>query len=169
MKYIVTFAGSPGSSKTPIATYLSGKFGLPIFNNDSIRTEVTEDLLKFNEEEFRQRSLKRLNDLFNQGDSFILDVSIDREWENFQEQLKKLDHKFFIISLDLSRDFLLKLYKAKNYQESFTNIDTFISDNQNFLKKYSDLVNLSITDTNFINRLSLSKNKLTEWLNINGS
>lgn len=87
MKYIVTFAGSPGSSKTPIATYLSGKFGLPIFNNDSIRTEVTEDLLKFNEEEFRQRSLKRLNDLFNQGDSFILDASIDREWKNYQECL----------------------------------------------------------------------------------
>ncbi len=83
MKYIVTFAGPPGSSKTPITNYLSGKFGLPIFNNDSIRTEVTEDLLKFSEEEFRQRSLKRLNDLFNQGDSFILDASIDREWKNY--------------------------------------------------------------------------------------
>jgi len=40
MKYIVAFAGVVGSSKTPISNYLSGVFGLPVFNADAVRSEV---------------------------------------------------------------------------------------------------------------------------------
>lgn len=169
MRYIVAFAGPPGSSKTPIANYLSEKFYLPIFNNDSIRTEVTEDLLKFDEEEFRKRSLNRLTTLFKKGNSFILDLSIDREWKNYQDQLIKSDYKIFTISMDLSRDFLIKLYQAKNYSESLKNINKLINDHQQYLSEYSSIVNLSINDQNFINRLKLSEEHLSHWLKNNGS
>ena len=169
MKYIITFAGPPGSSKTPIANYLSEKFSLPIFNNDSIRTEVTEDLLKFDEEEFRKRSLNRLAFLFKQGNSFILDVSIDREWKNYQDKISNFDYKVFTISMDLSKDFLIKLYEAKNYTESLKSIDKFFSDHQQYLSDYSSIVNFSINDKNFLDRLTLSELALTNWLNNNGS
>lgn len=168
MNYIVTFAGPPGSSKTPIANYLSEKFYLPIFNNDSIRTEVTEDLLKFDEEEFRKRSMNRLVSLFKTGNSFILDGSIDRRWKIYQEEIIKSNYKVFIISLDLSRDFLVKLYKAKGYLESLNDIDKYIIEHQEFLLKYSSLVNLSINDQNFINRLKLIEEHLSHWLKNNG-
>lgn len=169
MKYIITFAGPPGSSKTPIANYLSEKFSLPIFNNDSIRTEVTEDLLKFNEEEFRKRSLSRLTFLFKQRNSFILDVSIDREWKNYQDKILNSGYKIFTISMDLSRDFLVKLYEVKNYSESLKNIDKFIFDHQQYLSDYSSIVNFSINDKNFLDRLILSELTLANWLKNNGS
>lgn len=169
IRYIVTFAGPIGSSKTPIASYISEKFNLPIFNNDSIRTEVTEDLLKFDEEEFRKRSLNRLTTLFNKRNSFILDLSIDRRWKIYQKKILKSDYKIFIISLDLSRQFLIKLYKSKKYFDSIKNIDKNISEHQKFLSKYSSLVNLVINDKNFINRLNLTEESLSTWLKNNGS
>jgi hypothetical protein len=169
MNYIVTFAGPPGSSKTPIANYLSEKFYLPIFNHDSIRTEVTEDLLKFDEEEFRKRSMNRLITLFKTRNSFILDLSIDRRWKIYQEEVVKSDYKVFIISLDLSRDFLIKLYKTKKYFDSLKDIDKFIAEHQEFLSKYSSQVNLIINDQNFINRLKLTEEHLSIWLKNNGS
>lgn len=167
MKYIIAFAGPVGSSKTPIANYLSGKFNLPIYNNDTIRTEVTEDLLKFDEGEFRKRSLARLSTLFKQGNSFILDVSIDREWKNYQDKILNSEYKIFTISMDLSREFLVKLYEAKNYSESLKNIDNFIVDHQQYLSDYSSIVNLSINDENFLNRLTLSEQTLNLWLKNN--
>lgn len=165
MKYIVAFAGPAGSSKTPISNYLSPKFNLPIFNNDAIRTEVAEDLLKTDDKEFRQRATKRLTELFKSRKSFILDASIDRKWKNYQKQLSQSDYKIFIISLDLSRDFLINLYQAKNYSVSLPWINQLLTDHQNFLSEYSSLVNLSINDQNFIDRLSLSEKSLTSWLN----
>jgi len=169
MKYIVTFAGPPGSSKTPIANYLSEKFNLPIFNHDSIRTEVTEDLLKFDEEEFRKRSSNRLITLFNTKNSFIFDVSIDRRWKIYQDEILKSGYKVFVISMDLSRNYLIKLYEAKRYLESLKNIDKFILDHQKYLSEYSSMVNLSIKDNNFKKRLTLSEQTLTSWLKNNGS
>lgn len=54
MKQIcILFAGPIGSGKSPIANYLSYKLNLPIFNNDTIRTEVREDLLKMDVEEYQ--------------------------------------------------------------------------------------------------------------------
>ena len=49
-KTLITFTGAVGSSKTSIAHFLSSRFGLPIFNNDAIRTEVLEDLGVFDED-----------------------------------------------------------------------------------------------------------------------
>jgi hypothetical protein len=164
-KFLVTFAGAVGSSKTPIASYFSYKFDLPIFNTDAIRSEVIEDFLVFNEEEFRLRRNKRLKELLNKGKSFILDASIDREWINLRESVTKEDYQFFIISLDISKNFLIKLYKAKHYEESLSKIDELYNDHEEFLINYINDIALHITDRTFKQRLGLSENKFKEFLN----
>jgi len=165
MKYIITFTGPAGTSKTPISYYLSQTFNLPIFNNDTIRTEVTEDLSKFDEEEFRKRAYQRLNFLIKSQNSFILDASIDREYKNYIPEIQKSGYKMFTISLDISKEFIKKLYQCKKYQDFFKNLDQLMVDHQNFLKEFSSIVNLSITDKNFLQRLELSENSFRSWLN----
>jgi predicted kinase len=167
MKYIITFAGPVGSSKTPISHYLSETFNLPIFNNDSIRTEVLEDLSEFSQEEFLKRLKQRLTTLIESGNSFILDASMDREFKNYQEKIYEYGYQVFIISLDLSRDFLTKLYEVKKYSDALSRIDQLLTDHQNFLSDFSSKVNLSLDDSNFINRLSLCEKSLISWLNEN--
>lgn len=155
-KMCILFAGAVGSSKTPIAMYLSGMLDLSIFNNDAIRTEVIEDLGRFDSEEHLKRRNERLQGVLGRGFSFIVDASIDREWGTLQEWLPKYGYSFFIISLDLSKEKLIQLYEAKGYTESLQTIDRFIADHEAFLKQYGNVVGLRITDENFSRRLELS-------------
>ncbi|NVP18171.1 hypothetical protein HUU51_05640 [Candidatus Gracilibacteria bacterium] len=163
-KICITFAGAVGSSKTPISNYLSSKLNLPIFNNDAIRSEVIEDLGVFDNEEHLKRRNSRLEEIINKGNSFICDVSVDREWEKFKEKLISSNYSFFIISLDLSKKLLIKLYQAKNYLESLERIDELIQDHDNFLNKYSEDVNLHITDKDFVNRIEISYSEVRKYL-----
>lgn len=162
-KFFVAFAAAVGTSKTPIAHYLSNKFNLPIHSNDAIRSEVTEDLLLFDQKEYERRRDERLKELIDKGNSFILDASIDREWENYKQHIETLNFHIFVISIDLSKEFLLKLFKAKNY-EAADKLDGWIKDHEIFLSRYSSLVNLHITDKTFKERLRLSAQKLEEWI-----
>ena len=163
-KILVTFAGAVGSSKTPIAFHLSYKFNLPIFNTDAIRSEVTEDLLIFNKEEYKSRRDKRLKALIDKGESFILDASIDREWASRRESILKKGYQIFIVSIDISRDFLINLYKAKGYEESLKRVDDLYNDHKKFLRNFSKDISLHIKDKDFKKRLNLSENKLKEFL-----
>lgn len=160
----ITFAWAVGSSKTPISNYLSWKLNLPIFNNDAIRSEVIEDLGMFDNEEHLKRRNSRLEEVIINGNSFICDVSVDREWWKFKEKLISSNYNFFIISLDLSKELLTKLYLSKKYFESLERIDELIWDHDNFLNKYSNDINLHINDKNFINRIQISYNKVREYL-----
>jgi hypothetical protein len=101
----------------------------------------------------------------NKGQSFILDASIDREWINLRESVTKEDYQFFIISLDISKNFLIKLYKAKHYEESLSKIDELYNDHEEFLINYINDIALHITDRTFKQRLGLSENKFKEFLN----
>jgi predicted kinase len=112
MPICITFAGPVGSSKTPIATYLSWNLNLPVFNNDAIRSEVAEDLGKFDVEVYKQRQKERAEQLIQSGINCILDASIDREWPNVKPKLLEKGYKCFIISLDLSRELMEKLHKS---------------------------------------------------------
>src|SRR3990170_7125982 len=101
-KYIVLFAAPVGTSKTPIAHFLSSKLSLPIHSNDAIRSEVAEDLLFFDQKEYEKLRDKRLEEIFKKGNSFIVDASIDREWDNYKNLINESNYKVFIISIDLS-------------------------------------------------------------------
>ena len=163
-KMCITFAGAVGSSKTPISNYLGTKLLLPTFNNDAIRSEVIEDIGIFDADEHLKRRNSRLEEIIKDGNSFICDVSIDREWKGFKEKLISSNYIFFIISLDLSKKLLTKLYKSKKYLESLDRIDELIQDHDNFLNKYSNDINLHITDEDFINRIQISYNKVKKYL-----
>lgn len=163
-KILITFAGAIGSSKTPIAYYLSCKLNFPILNNDVIRTEVAEDLGKFDEQEYIKRRDERIHAVLKNCPAIIYDASIDREWENWENKIVKAGYETFIISLDLSKDFLTELYKIKGYHESKERINQVVSDHEEFVKNYNHLIGLRITDENFKNRLELAYQAVSEWL-----
>jgi predicted kinase len=155
--FVILFAGAVGSSKSPIANYLSFNLDLPIFSRDTIRTEVVEDLGKLDSEEFEKRSANRLESILAKKISFIYDASIDRKWEaSLRETARNVNYDTYIISIDLSKEFLLKLYEIKNYNESKAEVDRLLSDHDSFLKNYSEDVNLHITDEDFGNRLEIA-------------
>lgn len=164
-KFCITFAGAPGSSKTPIAYYLSQKFNLPIFNNDSIRTEVIEDGGSLNDEEYLKRRDQRFLELVKTGDAFIFDASIDRKWKELVNTLKDNGYLWFIISMDLSKDLLSKLYQVKGYYDTAQQIDQFFEDHQTFLTEYGSEVNLHISDQEFPNRLELAATEVKKLYN----
>lgn len=163
-KFIVIFAGPVGSSKSPIASFLSYSFNLPIFRTDDIRSEVNENFLHPDEEEFQKRRKERLHELILKGGSFILDASMDREWKNYKDLIAREGYRVFTISMDLSKDFLLKLLETKGYNESLKNIDRLLDEHNEFLSEYKEIVNLQITDESFKDRLELSKKELKKWL-----
>lgn len=167
MPICITFAGPVGSSKTPIATYLSWNLNLPVFNNDAIRSEVAEDLGKFDVEVYKQRQKERAEQLIQSGINCILDASIDREWPNVKPKLLEKGYKCFIISLDLSRELMEKLHKSKCYNESLERLDSIMADHENFLKEYKNEVNVSITDETFGKRLEICLESAKEWMKNN--
>ena len=163
-KICITFAGAIGSSKTPITNFLSTKLNLPVFNNDAIRTEVTEDLGKFDSEEHLKRRNERLTNIMESGTSFICDLSVDREWKEFKKLLASNEYNTFIISLDLSKDFLIRLYESKGYYESLKRIDNVINDHDVFLINYKNDIALHIGDEDFKHRCQISYKKTGEWI-----
>ena len=163
-KFCITFAGAVGSSKTPISNFLSAKINLPVFNNDTIRTEVIEDLGIFNSDEYIKRRDVRLKDILESGTSFICDASIDREWKEFKKFLTTKDYQYFIISLDLSKDLLIRLYNTKEYYESLERIDELINDHNVFLSKSAGDIGLHVSDDDFKNRCQVSYDKTVEWI-----
>jgi hypothetical protein len=164
MRKCILFSGPIGCSKTPVAAYLSYHLNLPIFNNDAIRSEVIEELKGFNEKEYLKRRDKRLIELVRSGFPFILDASIDREFKRVKEALVNNHYQYFIISFDLSKKFLTKLYKLKNYPESLERLDETMSDHNNFIIEYKDEVGVKITDKNFPSRLRLSLAAVKKFL-----
>ncbi len=163
-KVCITFAGCIGSSKTPISNYLSTKLNLPIFNNDAILSEIIENKWFLDVEEHKKIRDRRLKEVLDSWISFIADISIDREWIGFKEQLSKYTYKYFIISLDLSKELLIKLYQAKGYDESLKRLDTLLQDHEKFLERFSDDVGFSISDDQFLNRLELSLKNVDDWI-----
>jgi hypothetical protein len=163
-KFCITFAGVVGSSKTPIATYLSGMLNLPIHNNDAIRNEVIEDHGMFAEEEYLKRRDARINAILEKGFSFILDASIDRRWPQLKEILEKQGYRSFIISLDLSKDLLTYLHEKQKNTISLQALDTLYADHEAFRKHYDTEVGLHISDKDFNERLDISYRKIENWL-----
>ena len=153
---IITYAWAIGCWKSPITNYISTKLWLPTFNTDTIRSEVCEDYLKFDEDEARKRIKERLNDVIQNGISFICDASVDRKRKNLiKEILIKNNYEYFIVSIDLNKETLSRFYKAKLYSDSMKMIDRVYEDHQKFLEEYSDDINLHINEDNYNERLEI--------------
>lgn len=151
-KVCILFAGPIGSGKSPIANYLSYKLNLPVFNNDLLRTEVREDLLRFDADEYVRRRTERLKEILDSGISFIYDASCDRRWATEKDVLIKHGYEARIISLDFSKGKLLEIWRAKDYTE-FDALDRTFEDHQLFLRKFKNDVTVHLSDENFLTRL----------------
>lgn len=163
-KIFIWYAWAVWCWKSPITNYISTDLWLPIFNTDAIRSEVCEDLWAFDEIEAKERMRKRLNMIIQKWISFICDASVDRTWEQLKTILIKNNYKYFIISIDLSKDTLFKFYKAKSYNEALIRIDKTVEEHNNFLKICWDDVNLHINEENYSKRLDIAEVKVRERL-----
>lgn len=161
---LIAFAGPIGSSKTPIATYLGCTFNLPVFSNDAIRKEVIEDTGSLVEKEYEKRRDERLFQLAEKHISFIYDASIDRRWSDLKKELEARGYRWFIISLDLSFEFVEKLHRTKQYSESAEYLAKNFKEHGTFLEQFGDDIGLSIADETFPERLKLADEALKVWL-----
>ena len=154
-KIFISYAWAIGCWKSPITNYISTKLWLPTFNTDSVLSEVCEDFLELNWEEAHKRVEERLNKIIKDWTSFIYDASIDRKWWVLKDILVKNKYQYFIISIDLNKETLLKFYNVKSYYESIKRIDDVYQNHQNFLKEFWDDVNLCINENNYKKRLDI--------------
>ena len=163
-KIFISYAGAIWCGKSPITNYISTKLWLPVFDTDAIRSEVVEDLMKFDEIEINKRIKERLNSVIEDWKSFIYDASIDRTRWILKEILIKNNYKFFIISIDLDRDTLLSFYKAKSYSESIKMIDKVYEDHQKFLKDFWEDIDMHIDIKTYKNRLKKVYRAVNKWI-----
>lgn len=133
-------------------------------NNDALRSEVIEDLGKFNENEYLKWRDRMIKETIENEISFIYDTSVDRKCKEFKEVLVTNNYYYFIISIDLSKELLINLYQTKGYFESLKRIDELLNDHKIFLENYSNDVDLSISDNDFKNQCQISYQKTTEWI-----
>ena len=68
--------------------------------------------------EYKKRKNERLQDIFNKKLSFIYDTSMDRRWEEAKKNIEDHGYKWFLISLDLSKELLAKMYRIKDYKQA---------------------------------------------------
>ncbi|HEX7633167.1 MAG TPA: AAA family ATPase [Candidatus Saccharimonadales bacterium] len=168
--YIVTYAGVPGSSKSIVAHHLSVAFSLPIFSTDNIRFEVKEDLraaditLPEPLREYERRYDERWEALLASGKSCIFDASMDRRWETVKQQLVEAGYDWYLIDMELSRDFLLELYGSTKRQKAIEELDAYLRQHKMFIERYAADVSLQIDDQGFAKRLQLAENGLRTFL-----
>lgn len=162
----ILFAGAPGSSKTPVAIYLSWNTDLPVFNNDAIRREVAEDtlnMLRSQDPEFIKRQRERIEKVLKSKKSFIFDRSVDRSWQDTKELISKYGYDYFLISFNLSEDFIRTLGRAKGYPDNEEN-KIWFKQHMEFVSQYSDEIDLVIDDENFGKRMSVALSSVKKFL-----
>lgn len=169
--FAVVFAGVPGTSKTPIANYLSYKFNLPILMSDQIRWEVREDFLVDTIhasgvlDEFYRRFKERREEALSSGKPIILDGSVDRRWTEYKAQLQAAGYQWFMIDMELSRPFMNNLFiKTGRGDLIMDYLDRYFDDHQKFIAQYSADINLRIGDHGFKDRLKLTSEALQKFI-----
>jgi hypothetical protein len=119
---------------------------------------------KFDIHEHVKRRDKRIAEIMKSRTSFILDASCDRTWLDLKKIFEKHGYQYLIISIDLGKPLLKKLYKAKSYTKSLQKLDKLINDHNNFLEKHTKDIFLHISDKNFPNRLRVCSKKISTWI-----
>lgn len=157
----ILFAGPIGCSKSVVAIYLSWNLSFPIFSKDIIRNEIREDLGKLDKNKVDGIYEYRMASLIEKNANFILDTSIDRKADETLSQLTNYD--IFVISFDISKNFLMKLWEYKGYELEEKVFDRNYREHLDFLDKYNNIVDLSIGDENFAERLELSLTVANKW------
>jgi len=180
-RYVVVFSGVPGTSKSAIADYLSWNFQLGVLRNDSVRFEVKEDMrvksLSIKEDlmfasinqngaldEYERRIQERRRAVLSLGHSAIFDGSVDRRWPEVKQDIIDYDFDWFMINMGLSREFLVDLYSGTDRDSFIPQLPAYMEDHQRFLERYAGDIDLAITDVTFPDRLAISADGLSKYL-----
>lgn len=163
--FCITFAAPVGASKTPIATYLSWNIGLPVWNNDAIRSEIAEDLGSCPEDELRRRGHERFERLLASQRSFIADVSVNHSWPTYAPLFEKAAYDVCIVSIDVTREHLERMYVAKGYSESLKRLDQLMETHKRFMDVYGHQCDIRVTEVEFPDRLEFVLKQVRQWLN----
>jgi hypothetical protein len=168
--YGVVFAGVQGTSKTIIAQHLSYTFNLPIFRTDTVRHEVKEDMLVDSINipealaEYERRYDARHGEILKRGKPMIFDNSVDRRWGTIKPKLQTAGFTWYLISLDLSRQFIETLYAKTGRAKAIEKLDRYFQQHEEFVAKYSGDINLKITDDMFLGRLEYAVKGLKQFI-----
>jgi len=179
--YAVVFSGVPGTSKSSIADYLSWNFDIGILRTDSIRFEVKEDMrvkhlsigedLDFSSpngngalEEFERRLRERRRSILAIGRTVILDSSMDRKWAEVRAELEAYGYDWFMINMELSKNFLVDLYNGTGRESFIPQLDGYLRDHRKFLDSYEQDIDLEINDQNFLGRLAIAATGLSNYI-----
>jgi len=160
--FVICFAGVPGSGKSPIAHYLAVELALTRFERDQIRKEVRDDLwtADINRpdalEEFNKRSDDRQRELIVRNISHVLDSSVDRSWSKTKRMYEDAGFRWFLISLDVSDEYMIRLYDLYGNTRKQALIN-YSNQHKAFLRDHSKDVNISIKEENYSKRLTLCK------------
>jgi hypothetical protein len=161
------FAGTPSSTKTQIATYLSWQFGVGIFSTNVIRREIH---VKDMSTELDIPALDALRDerlkvLTQSRRDFIYDASVDRRWGELKQHLEDAGYEWKLISLDLSKELITRLDTiGDRHMADPKRLGMYFQQHQDFLAQFGADVSLSITDENFSDRLARAYDLCKGWL-----
>ena len=164
--YCIVFAAPVGAGKTTIAYYLSRDLWLPIYNNDALRAQLKADMGgdALDEDLVRHKRDEILKEMLSSGKSFIVDASVDREWAKFKQALSDNGYGCFIVSIDISREFLDQLTSVRGDSDSEDQVANWFRDHQNFIKEYKADIGISIDDHNYVHRLEIVQEAIRQWL-----
>jgi hypothetical protein len=168
--YAVVFSGVPGSSKSIVAEALSYKFSLPIFSTDNLRFEIQEDLLSRSinredcAEEYKRRYASRIAEILSSNRPFIRDGSVDRTWPDVKSRLQAANYDWFMVGMELSRDFMESLYMATGRPIAAQQLPVYIAQHNTFMADYSSDVDIMVTDETFHVRREIAVAGLERYL-----
>lgn len=168
--YVITFAGVPGTSKTIISYHLSMALGLPIFSTDNLRYEIREDLLVANANlpearlEYERRYTQRWTAALDAGAPFIRDGSVDRQWMAVKEELEAAGFGWFLIDMELSPSFMRKLYLSTGRPGAARELDSYVTQHENFMARHSADVSVQIGDEHFARRREISEGAVRRFM-----
>jgi hypothetical protein len=169
-KFVICFAGVPGSSKSTIINHLSTQFNLPVFSNDQLRYEVMADLgvddinIPLALETYNRRVKELRNEILALGNSFIFDCSVDRRWPVIKEELIQSGYSWFVISHDFTVSFVNKLQDATGRHWSVEDLNVYDKQHQEFLANYTKDVSLHLHDSDFSDRVGICLEAVKTYL-----
>lgn len=138
-----------------------------MFSNDIVRLELMAEKGELDKQRYTHIKETRVEKLIASHKSFIYDASVDRHWGGDISLYEKAGYEHFLISIDYSLEKLKQIYTNKG-QYDFKHLEITYQDHQDFLVKYSDAVNLSLTVADFDNRLDKCLVEIKEWLKERG-
>ncbi len=164
-KVCVCFAGVPGCDKSPLAVRLSWEFGLPVFSNDMIRREIRiENQCKLDIDQYNNRKDGYLNKLLAKGRSIVYDASVDRTWQEFKKRLTQEGYDTFLISFDLSAEFVTRLGSSANSLIESESMQVYFTQHDVFLDNLRTDADVHITDESFADRFDICIKAIDDML-----